>query len=89
MDMLSASLKAQGFGTYITTSHPAMMRALNHSRKWAMIRKPSRIGKASSTSKPRLMTSRNRITTTFKFQAEADDTLLDILAPKPNTIIKT
>jgi len=89
MDMLSASLKAQGFGTYITTSHPAMMRALNHSRKWAMIRKPSRIGKASSTSNRGLMTSRNRITTTFKFQAEADDTLLDILAPKANTIIKT
>lgn len=83
MDALCGSLLTQGFETYITTSHPAMMRALNHSKNWAVYRKPSRVSAVGKTSTQRLRTSGGRITAGFRFNGQLDDVLVNVLAPKP------
>lgn len=85
MNLISAGLKAQGIDTYITTSHPAMMRALNHSKEWIMNRKPSRTNthQAHDYNNLKASSSSRRITAGFKFVGESDDTLLEVLAPKP------
>lgn len=84
MDAISSALKAQGFDTYITTSHPALMKAMNYSKFWSLHRKPSRVGKAgkTSTAGSGASSSRGRITAGFKFIGESNNILLEILAPK-------
>lgn len=82
MDALCSALKAQGFDTYITTSHPALIRSLNHSKNWTMNRKPSRVGKVGKNTKRGLVSSGARVTATLKFAGQPDTTLLPILAPR-------
>ena len=78
---LCGALKAQGFDTYVTTSHPAYIRTLNTSPIWSMSRKPSRVPTHGTKNKG-LASSGARVTVGFKFAGEADDTLLEILAPR-------
>ena len=82
MDALCAALMAQGFDTYITTSHPALIRALNVSKNWSVNRKPSRVAKVGPNSQRGLVSSGARVTAGFKFAGNADATLLPILAPR-------
>ena len=83
MDALCSSLLKQGYDTYITTSHPALMGALNRSKNWSVTRKPSRVSKVGKTGQKRMKSSGGRITAGFKFAGEPNDVLLSILAPKP------
>lgn len=82
VNAVCSALKAQGFDTYTTTSHPARIRALNSSPDWEMVRKPSRVAKAGPNSQKGLVTSGGRITVGFKFAGKPDTTLLPILAPR-------
>jgi GNAT superfamily N-acetyltransferase len=82
MDALCAALKAQGFDTYITTSHPALIRSLNVSSKWSVNRKPSRVAKVGPNSQRGLVSSGARVTAGFKFAGEPNNALLSVLAPK-------
>jgi ABC-type lipoprotein export system ATPase subunit len=82
VNQICAALKAQGFDTYTTTSHPARIRALNSSPDWTMVRKPSRVAKVGPNSQKGLVSSRGRVTVGFKFAGKPDATLLPILSPR-------
>lgn len=88
LDALSSGYKAIGYGMYLTTSHPAMVRALNHRTTWTMVRPPSRVAKQSAASAARmsgLVSSRGRVTTSFKFCGAPDPALVPVLlSEKPN-----
>lgn len=81
LDAVGGALKAQGTGLYITTSHPAMIRALHGRRTWHMNRKPSRVAKQGKTSsiKGRMDSSRSRLTASFQYVGSADDRLVGIV----------
>lgn len=79
MSALSAGYKANGFRTYITTSHPAFIRSLNRSNQWLLNRAPSRsaqqnIGQMKDSS------SRGRITAGFMYAGVTDKALATTLA---------
>lgn len=80
LDAIGGALKAQGYSLYITTSHPAMVRALNARNTWTMVRPPSRVSKAGPRSNPGLQTSRGRLTTSFRYAGSTDDRLLPVMA---------
>lgn len=85
MNAIAGGLKAQGLLTYITTSHPALIRALNHSKSWSMIRKPSRVAQRGRTSSisSRIGLSRSRITSGFIYAGESNEEIAKVLAPRP------
>lgn len=85
MNAIAGGLKAQGLLTYITTSHPALIRALNYSDKWEMIRKPSRVAQRGRTSSlsSRIGLSRSRITSGFRYAGEEYPEVAKVLAPRP------
>jgi len=85
MNAVAGGLKAQGLLTYITTSHPALIRALNYSDKWEMIRKPSRVAQRGRTSSisSRIGLSRSRITSGFRYAGEEYPEVAEVLAPRP------
>jgi ABC-type lipoprotein export system ATPase subunit len=85
MNIIAAGLKAQGLETYITSSHPALMRSLNKSPNWQMTREPSRVSARGSTSSlaGRLGLSRSRITTGFKYAGEPNEEIAKVLCPRP------
>jgi hypothetical protein len=85
MEMICGALKHQGFKTYITTSHPALIRSLNNSKQWSMARKPSRVAKSGKTSSisNRAKTSGGRITASFIYAGLERPEFADIMAPKP------
>ena len=85
MNAIAGGLKSQGLFTYITTSHPALIRALNYSDKWEMIRKPSRVAQRGRTSSlsSRIGLSRSRITSGFRYAGEEYPEVAEVLAPRP------
>jgi energy-coupling factor transporter ATP-binding protein EcfA2 len=85
MNAIAGGLKAQGLLTYITTSHPALIRALNFSDRWEMIRKPSRVAQRGRTSSisSRIGLSRSRITSGFRYAGEEYPEVAEVLAPRP------
>jgi ABC-type lipoprotein export system ATPase subunit/GNAT superfamily N-acetyltransferase len=85
MEMICGALKHQGFRTYITTSHPSLIRSLNGSGNWSMSRKPSRVAKAGKTSgfSKGTHSSGSRITASFVYAGLARPEFADIMAPKP------
>ena len=85
MNAIAGGLKAQGLLTYITTSHPALIRALNFSDRWEMIRKPSRVAQRGRTSSisSRIGLSRSRITSGFRYAGEEYPDVAEVLAPRP------
>lgn len=85
MEMICGALKHQGFKTYITTSHPALIRSLNNSNQWSMARKPSRVAKQGKTSSisSRAKTSGGRITASFIYAGLERPEFAEIMAPKP------
>lgn len=86
MELICGGLKTQGFTTYITTSHPALIRSLNKSKDWSMARKPSRVARPGQTSAvpANLISSGSRITASFIYAGEAKPQIEPILAPKPD-----
>lgn len=85
MNAIAGGLKSQGLLTYITTSHPALIRALNYSDKWEMIRKPSRVAQRGRTSSisSRIGLSRSRITSGFRYAGEEYSEVAQVLSPRP------
>jgi len=85
MNAIAGGLKSQGLLTYITTSHPALIRALNFSDRWEMIRKPSRVAQRGRTSSlsSRIGLSRSRITSGFRYAGEEYPEVAEILSPRP------
>jgi ABC-type Mn2+/Zn2+ transport system ATPase subunit len=85
MNIIAAGLKAQGLETYITSSHPALMRSLNKSSNWEMIREPSRVSQRGKTSslKGRLGLSRSRITAGFRYAGQSNEEIAKVLCPRP------
>jgi len=85
MNIIAAGLKAQGLETYITSSHPALMRSLNKSPNWEMIREPSRVSQRGKTSSltGRLGLSRSRITTGFRYAGAPNEEIAKVLCPRP------
>jgi len=85
MNAIAGGLKSQGLLTYITTSHPALIRALNFSDRWEMIRKPSRVAQRGRTSSisSRIGLSRSRITSGFRYAGEEYPDVAEVLAPRP------
>jgi hypothetical protein len=85
MEMICGALKHQGFKTYITTSHPALIRSLNNSKEWLMARKPSRVAKQGQTSSVtgNLQSSGSRITASFIYAGLELPEFAEIMAPKP------
>lgn len=85
MNAIAGGLKAQGLLTYITTSHPALIRALNFSDRWEMIRKPSRVAQRGRTSSisSRIGLSRSRITSGFRYAGEEYPEVAQVLSPRP------
>ena len=85
MNAIAGGLKSQGLLTYITTSHPALIRALNYSDKWEMIRKPSRVAQRGRTSSisSRIGLSRSRITSGFRYAGEEYPEVAQVLSPRP------
>lgn len=85
MEMICAAFKYEGYKTYITTSHPALIRSLNRSDNWSMSRKPSRVPRAGKNSgfSATARNSNSRITAGFIYAGEARPQLVHILAPKP------
>jgi energy-coupling factor transporter ATP-binding protein EcfA2 len=85
MNAIAGGLKTQGLLTYITTSHPALIRALNYSDKWEMIRKPSRVAQRGRTSSisSRIGLSRSRITSGFRYAGEEYPEVAQVLSPRP------
>lgn len=73
LEMIAQGLKSHDYATYITTSHPTMVRTLNKKISWEMRRKPSRVGRVAKTTNL-APSSRSRITSNFRFigQANAD-----------------
>lgn len=85
LNAIAAGLKSQGLSTYITTSHPALIRTLNKANNWEMIRQPSRVAqKGKSSSIKGGETSRSRITTGFRYAGKEDSDIGKVLAPKNN-----
>lgn len=82
LDVIAGGLKDNGYSLYITTSHPAMIRALNHRNTWTMNRQPSRVAKQGKTSSivGKMDSSRSRLTTSFKYAGPKDERLVPILA---------
>lgn len=80
LDAIGGGLRNQGYSLYITTSHPAMIRALNHRNTWSMVRPPSRVSKPGPKSNPGLQTSRGRLTSSFKYAGPVDERLASVLA---------
>ena len=81
LDAIGGGLKDNGYSLYLTTSHPAMIGALNHRNTWTMVRKPSRVAKAGKNKDMAgLVSSRGRLTTTFRYAGDTDERLLPILA---------
>ena len=68
LDVIAGGLKDNGYSLYITTSHPAMIRALNHRNTWTINRQPSRVAKQGKTSSNvgKMDSSRSRLTTSYK-----------------------
>lgn len=74
MNVVASAYVADGKQMYITTSHPAVINGLNNSPLWAMARKPSRVqaqGRTSTISN-KAVSSRQRITASFKFIGAGD-----------------
>lgn len=55
----------------ITTSTPAFINSLNRDKKWAMTRKPSRVGQNSESSSIKTKTSADRLTASFEYRKES------------------
>jgi ABC-type lipoprotein export system ATPase subunit/GNAT superfamily N-acetyltransferase len=81
LDAVGGALRSQGTGLYITTSHPAMIRALHGRSTWNMNRKPSRVAKQGNTStiKGKMDSSRSRLTASFRYIGPADDRLVGVV----------
>ena len=81
LDAVGGALRTQGTGLYITTSHPAMIRALHGRATWHMNRKPSRVAKQGNTStiKGKMDSSRSRLTASFRYVGPADDRLVGVV----------
>jgi ABC-type lipoprotein export system ATPase subunit/GNAT superfamily N-acetyltransferase len=74
LNTVAGAYLADGKSMYIASSHPAVINGLNHSRQWAMVRKPSRVqaqGSTSTISKD-MTQSRGRITASFKYAGQPD-----------------
>lgn len=81
LDLVGGAYKAMGKELNIVTSHPAFVKSLNKGTTWAMTRKPSRIKRATNAKVSRISSkasSGNRLTSTFRYVGEANNTLVGL-----------
>jgi ABC-type lipoprotein export system ATPase subunit/GNAT superfamily N-acetyltransferase len=90
MEAICGGLKSQGLKTYITTSHPALIRSLNFSKNWSMSRKPTRVPRAGKTSgfSATAPNSSSRITASFVYAGVERPELTSVMAPRPDKATK-
>lgn len=80
LDLVGGAYRSADHELFITSSHPAIVQALNRSRAWAMTAKPRRTpkdgGRMASMSRTR---ASNRRVASFRFAGAADETLRQLL----------